>query len=435
MITTLIAATLLQPALNVGVSCHDHSKCAWHPTSQHLDRIISDAWTAYAELEVQAQSTQEAKPQETKSQEAKLTREQQNHANDLKSDVEIGKQFSAEADKELKASTNQEYIDRVNRIGQELANVANANKVEVLWGDKRLNTFQYHFKVVQNKEVNAFSLPGGYIYVFEGLLDYVESDDELAGVLAHEISHGSFRHMATLVRERGKLEQLTIPLILVALAGGRSGAEAGSSLLTLQNFLLQAKTSGWGQDAERAADYGAFQYVRYTNYSPVGMLTFLEKLGRDQRTLESIDWGIYRTHPPSRERATLLEGYFKKASIPIRRSKVSTSFRVIPQDLEGGKVELRFNNRSLMVLGGDDAKTRAEALVPQLNAFFDEVPDLFDVSMSDSGRILWRRQPLIQVTPADADAAGKPLGEATTNVLRSIKREIYVLAYRIWDTR
>ncbi len=111
-------------------------------------------------------------------------------------------------------------------IGGELAAIANASKVRTTWGDKRLNPFEYTFKVVE-EDVNAFSLPGGYIYIYEGLVKYAESDDELAGVLAHEIAHASMRHVATMQREAGKLSAMQNPLILAAiLIGGAKGGDA-----------------------------------------------------------------------------------------------------------------------------------------------------------------------------------------------------------------
>ena len=75
--------------------------------------------------------------------------------------------------------------------------------------------------------MNAFSLPGGYVFVFDGLVKYSESDDELAGVLAHEICHAKFRHVATLDKEASKLQAISLPAILIAIfSGGRVARSA-----------------------------------------------------------------------------------------------------------------------------------------------------------------------------------------------------------------
>jgi predicted Zn-dependent protease len=407
MLQTLVAA--------IALSSSGGPSCCVEPSGR-IGAIVEAAWREAGQQDPQP----------------KLTKEQQKHAEDLKNDVEIGAKYAAQADKELKASTNQEHIDRVNRITAELTAIANQQKVKVLWGDSRLNTFTYRFKVVEKDEVNAFSLPGGYIYVYDGLLKYVESDDELAGVLAHEIAHASFRHLATLQREQSKLDALTLPLILVSIMAGGDAGVGGVQLAQLASI---AKQSGWSQKAEIAADFGAFQYLRSTKYNPVGLLTFMEKLARDQR-VEYIDWGIYRTHPPSRERAESIEKYLREANIPIKRSQVTTSFRVTTKELEKGEgVELLFNKRRLFVLGGANAGERAKDLLPKLNDFFDSVPELFDVQMADSGSITYRKRELVKFTPEDAAVAGSNVSEVSATALRSIKRELFVLAFRIWDAR
>lgn len=369
---------------------------------------------------------------EAATQDPKLSKAEQKHMEELKNDVEIGKKAAERADKELKASTNQEMIDRVNRIGGELAQIARNNKVDVTWGDKRLNPYEYKFKVVESKEVNAFSLPGGFIYVYDGLLNFVESDDELAGVLAHEIAHASLRHLATLQREQSKLDVFTLPLILISILSGGEGGSGGVLLGTLTN---QAMGSGWGQSAERAADFAGFQYIMKSTYNPVGMLTFMEKLAREQRTLEAIDWGIYRTHPPSRERATSIEKYIRDAKIPLRRSAVSASYRVQSKVDDSGNVKLTFNGRELFSFGGADAKSRADSLIPKLNEFFDEVPELYEVTIASPATILYRKRPLLSLTDADASLARLSIDELAVSAVRSIKRELYMLAFRVWDAR
>src|SRR5687768_1246237 len=86
------------------------------------------------------------------------------HEKDMKHDVDLGAKYALEIEKELKFSKNQEMIDRVKRVGGVIAEIARKNQVKVTWGDKRLNPFAYRFHVVEDKNVNAFSIPGGFIY-------------------------------------------------------------------------------------------------------------------------------------------------------------------------------------------------------------------------------------------------------------------------------
>ncbi|RYG44522.1 hypothetical protein EON79_14725, partial [bacterium] len=317
------------------------------------EAIEERAWLAFA---------QDAKA----AQEPKLSSDAQ-HQEDLKRDREMGQKYSAEADKELKASEDKDMIARVQRVGNAFAKIANENPVTALWGDKRLNTFDYTFKVVQGKDVNAFSLPGGYIYFYEGLVKYIESDDELAGVMAHEVAHASLRHVATLQREQSKFNAVSLPLILIAiLAGGTQGA---SGALTVSQLLSQATGSGWSVKAEKAADFAGFQYMEKSKYNPTGMLTMMERLARDERSGPAYDWGIYRSHPPSRERAEALTGYMKEAKIPIQRSEVTTSFRATSKPGDDGTVELFFGKKKLVSMAGDGAIERAATAVKRLNSY------------------------------------------------------------------
>src|SRR5579862_3129483 len=148
---------------------------------------------------------------------AALTREEKQHEADVQSDIEEGKKYAEEVEKQYKLSDNKEYQARVQRIGAEISAIANAGPSwHVLWGDPHLSRFDYTYKVIKSDDVNAFSLPGGHVYVYEGLMKQVESDDELAGVLAHESAHAAFRHVPTLEKEASKVTMISLPLILAA---------------------------------------------------------------------------------------------------------------------------------------------------------------------------------------------------------------------------
>lgn len=353
------------------------------------------------------------------------------HQADLDNDIKIGKKYSEQVEKEYKLSTNDEYIERVQRVSSELAAIARVTPVTVTWGDRRLNPFDYQFKVVENEDVNAFSLPGGYIYVYEGLCKFAQSDDELAGVMAHEIAHASLRHVATLQREANKLQMLTLPLILIAIFGGGDASNLG----TLASLIGTAKGSGWSVSAEQAADYAGFQYILKSRYNPVGMLTFMERLAKEQRFTDRMDLGIFRTHPPSRERADTLARRLTERNIPIRRSLVSTAYRVEVREGASGAIELWFDRRRLTAFAGPNGRARSTEAAEKLNEFFDTVPDLFDVQVQGGNIVAGRRQPLFQVTEDDARALGLPPSEAPNHVSLAIKRSLYLLAYRVWDAR
>lgn len=349
-----------------------------------------------------------------------------------KDDEDFGKKLSAEVDKENKPTDDAKMQGRVDRIGNELAAIANAHHLIATWGDKRFTPLHYHFKVIKGTDVNAFSLPGGYIYVYEGLVKYVESDDELAGVIGHEISHAAFRHVPTMIKKSQQLNLLTLPLILASIFAGQGQA---AILGPLAGIGSQAIGSGWSVDAEKAADYGGFQILTLSKYNPVGMLTCMERFARDEHMGPAIAWGIYRDHPPSLERAQSLTAYLNAANIPIRRSLVCTSYRAEVAPSSDGLAVIRFNGLRIHGFAGDDAIKRADEAVEKLNYFFDLVPELFEARIGPDGNIYGRNRLLISVADADADAAKLSRSELAAQTLSAVRGALYTYGDRVWQAR
>ncbi len=352
------------------------------------------------------------------------------HQAEIDRDIADGAKYAEQVDKELKPSKNEECAARVQRIGSEVAALANTYAVTVSWGDHRLSPFPYSFKVVEGDDVNAFSLPGGRIYVYEGLVKFAETDDELAGVLAHEVSHAAFRHIATMVTEQSKMEKYTIPLILAAILAG--GAE-GSKIAQGASLVNQAFTSGWSLKAETAADLGAVQYLQKSKYNPIGVLTLMERLAYKERMGPRIDWGIFRTHPPSAERAAALTQSLNTMGVPIRRSLVSTSLRSAIKPGENGHVELWFGVHKLYDFGGTDALERADNAVLACNAFFDALPAVYELRLKDKTTLTGKGRKLLDVVADDVTDTNFTLEQATQNVMTAFRRAVYDTAYRVWD--
>lgn len=357
------------------------------------------------------------------------------HLADVKSDIEMGRKYAEEIakDPKMKVSTNADMIARLQRIASELAPIANQHQVAVTWGDPQLSVFPYEFKVLQGDDKNAFSIPGGFVYFYEGLMKYAESDDEIAGVLAHEIAHASFRHIATLRKEASKLDIIQIPLILVAILSG--GGETAQGVLMGGSLLNTALTNGWGVKAEQAADYGAIQYMRYSKYNPVGVLTLMERLAYDERSRPLPEnMGIFMTHPPTRERALAAARRLAEGGIQIRRSQVTQTLRTQVRPGDSGSVDLWYANIRLASFGGTDALTRADAAAVTLDNFFDGVPKIFEIQ-TDGLTIRGKGRELFTLTLDDvAVAKGKP-DEVAEEAARALKRAAYDLSYRVWDAQ
>lgn len=347
------------------------------------------------------------------------------HLKEIQKDVEQGKEYVKELEKDLKLSEDPAVLERIKKLGDELAAIANKTAVPATYGDSRLSPFDYSFKVVVDKDVNAFSVPGGFIYMHTGLIDNAESEAEIAGVLAHEIAHASHRHLHTLAKEYSKASTLTTiaALVVAVFADGRDAVNT----MNAQQLFLMALTSGWSEQAEMDADQAGFKYLIQTGHNPVGLLTFMERLAfKEQRLGPKIDWGIQRTHPPSRKRVEALRKLLVDNNVAIARSEVTTSFRVTAKD-DGERKALTFGEYPLFTVGGSDAATRAADLTVRFNKFFDSTPQLFSIR-ADGPRLMWFGTRLAEFQ--DGDVQGLTGEQAAVHALSNIKNALFSLDFR-----
>jgi len=172
-------------------------------------------------------------------------------------EVAIGRKLAREVVKELPLVADEGMQERVRTIGQRL--VAVCDRQELV----------YEFAVVKHDDVNAFSLPGGYVFVNEGLVKEIETDDELAGVLAHEIAHVAARHSVKRF-ETGLAAQLAQ---LAAMAASRGSGGAGGIGMALQSAQL-----AYARQDELEADRLGARYMKQAGFDPTAMLTFLRRL-------------------------------------------------------------------------------------------------------------------------------------------------------------
>ena len=251
-------------------------------------------------------------------------------------DIKQGREGHAELLKSgIKLLSDPILQARVEKIGKKLSEIVNVTPISATYGTENKTKFEYKFFLVDDKDINAFSLPGGYIYLNKGLLSYVQSDDELAGVLGHEIVHAAHHHVARLQKEQGKLNTQMALGALVAILARVPGNDTGNLLQGFQLVALQ-KVSGYSQNAERDADHGGVILTQKAGYNPVGLLTFMERLERDRKLRPDIDLGIFRTHPPEQERANNMTAQIAALGLPINRRDTTTMLKVTVRDPASG---------------------------------------------------------------------------------------------------
>jgi len=187
----------------------------------------------------------------------------------LGDDVQIGQRSAAQVERQYRTHND----SRVSRIGRRLA--ARSTMPNLPW----------RFRVIDRADINAFALPGGYVYVTSGMLRRVRNDSELAGILAHEITHVTLRH-GTNQASKAMLAQMPLQMLGGRLGGGLAGnlAQLGISL-GLNSLFLK-----YSRGAETQADVGAVQLMRRAGYSPSGLVSFMH-------TLNSNGGGFFSDHP------------------------------------------------------------------------------------------------------------------------------------------
>ena len=166
-----------------------------------------------------------------------------------------------------------------------------------------LPNIQWRFTVLNDHRVNAFALPGGYIYITRGLLALAENESEVAGVLAHEIGHVTARHSA---QRYSSAMAANIGMTVLGVLGSAAGVPSGVGQMA--NFGAQAALQQYSQGQEMEADMLGVRYMTRAGYSPDGMTSFFQKL-KAHRDLEAREQGrnnvshnIMSTHPRTEDR-------------------------------------------------------------------------------------------------------------------------------------
>lgn len=201
----------------------------------------------------------------------------------LEKEIEIGAQIAREFEETARLMEDPVITEYIDRVGQDIVKHSDAK-------------VPFHIKVVDSDEVNAFAFPGGYFYVNKGLILEADNESELAGVMAHEISHVTARH-ATARMSKGQILQIAaIPALFV----GGYWAQMG-----IQNALglgINLELMGITRESEREADQLGIQYLWNTGYDPNAFVTFFEKLQRQEKDKPSRLAGWFRTHPSTEDR-------------------------------------------------------------------------------------------------------------------------------------
>lgn len=240
----------------------------------------------------------------------------------------VGSEAAAEAEKRYKLVTDEAQVKLVNQIAAVVAKVTDRPDVV------------YQVKIIDDKEVNAFSLPGGYIYITKGLMTDVQSEHELAGVIAHEIAHNCGFDGLERAKKNERMFMGSLAGALVALLlGGQS--DDLNTVLAAGEYVRLGVISQYSMDVEKRADRRAVKYmVESHTYNPVGLLTFMERLAAKERHVPQQELGIYADHPDTNIRSRLIVEYLQAADVDVNRRLVTKwePPKVVEEEVAGRKV-------------------------------------------------------------------------------------------------
>jgi predicted Zn-dependent protease len=238
------------------------------------------------------------------------------HALTTEEEKKMGKKVLLEIEKEsdlMKDLTVQTFIEKV---GHSLLDQVGPTP------------FEFKFYVVNAPEPNAFAIPGGYIFVTTGLLVLAENEQEVAGVLSHEIAHVTQRHVAQMIERSKRLNIASMVAILAAMLAGKggTGSQAASAMATATAGALTLK---YTREMETDADQNALHCLIKAGYDPNGMINFLNRLQRISLAMTPNIPPYLLTHPAMESRISLLENLLQMGPKPTGPFKTFENFNKV----------------------------------------------------------------------------------------------------------
>jgi predicted Zn-dependent protease len=207
----------------------------------------------------------------------------------IEKEIALGKGMAQEVERSSKMIDDPVVTEYVNRVGQNLVRNSDAQ-------------VPFTIKVIDSDEVNAFALPGGFFYVNSGLILRAQEEDELAGVMAHEISHVTLRH-GTKQATKAEMIQLGSIAAMIFIPYGW----AGYGIYEGMNLAIPLTFLKFSRDAEREADFFGIEYMYKAGYDPNAYVTFFERIQADEKRRPGSIPKVFSTHPPTPERIELAQ--------------------------------------------------------------------------------------------------------------------------------
>jgi len=223
----------------------------------------------------------------------------------LEQEVELGRQMAAEVERQARMLDDPVVTEYVNRLSQNLVRNSDAR-------------VPFTVKVIDSSEVNAFALPGGFLFVNAGLVLNTESEAELAGVLAHEVAHVAARHATKQATRREMVNYLTMPLVF-------AGGWLGYVVRQLVGVAVPMGFFEFTRGMERQADSLGLQYLYRSGYDPVAFVDFFERIDTLQKSRSALIARMFSSHPMTASRIKAAQKMMQHHLAPRPAYVVDTS--------------------------------------------------------------------------------------------------------------
>lgn len=227
-------------------------------------------------------------------------------------EVELGRQSSREVERSVRLYRDPLVRAYIDSLGQTLVRVSARSQ------------FRYYFKVVDAPEVNAFALPGGFIYVNLGLIKAAETESELAGVIGHEIGHVEMHHGAKKISQ-----QYGVAVVVDVIAGGEDPSMRRKIIAQLAGFGGGLGVLSYGREAERESDKFAVHCMVNAGVDPEGIARFFETLLKLHKSEPKGVGAWFSTHPPTQSRIDFVRAEIAKLPNTGGLKKTSARFEQI----------------------------------------------------------------------------------------------------------
>jgi len=232
-------------------------------------------------------------------------------------DIKLGKQVAVDAEKQLPSCNAPKVEAYLTELGKKLIAKLPTGGVE----------YPFEFHCVNDKAINAFALPGGYVFVNRGAIEAADNEAQLAGVIAHELSHVALRH-GTAEATKAQAAQAGVGII-----GAIFGGNAGGALLTeLGRFSAGGVLLRYSRTAETQADVVGTQVLYDAGYDPRALAQFFEKIEADSKGQNPPEF--FSDHPNPEHRVERVEQEIDKlGGLPAKMKRDSVEFETIKREV------------------------------------------------------------------------------------------------------